>query len=177
MHSNVQNVPYGYEPPVLKEKGSLIYYDSFEHTCDEELDQVVKLAVDRSFARLVFYPIHEETWRRMSKKPITAYHKREKKLNEWMQQNNRDRPITIDGWEGKRKKYTPMDSALRHLTETLAAPHFLFLTPEMANLFAAFNSFEEWIVKVRLLLSAEPEMLHPRLEKYGGRWNSVNNLE
>jgi DNA segregation ATPase FtsK/SpoIIIE-like protein len=161
----VQSVPYGYEPPAEEERGTLIYYDTFEQTLDEELDAAVETAHDRSFAKFVLYPIHEETMRRMSKSPVSAYYKREKRLYEWKQGQ-----VAIDGWEGKRKKYTPLDSALRHLTETLPAPHFLYLTPEMANLLASFSSFEEWIVKMRLVLSSEPTVLHPRLEKFRNRW-------
>ncbi|QMV44087.1 hypothetical protein [Cohnella cholangitidis] len=165
-----QKVPFGYEPPIERSSGTMIYYDSFEYTTDEELDVAVETADSRSFKKLVLYPIHEETMRRMSKDPISAYYKREKRLNEWARDRENDK-VSIDGWEGKRKKYTPIDAALRHLTETLPAPHFLYVTPETANLFSSFSSFEEWIVKIRLVLSAEPDRLHPRLEKYGHRWD------
>ncbi|WP_373232870.1 hypothetical protein [Cohnella sp.] len=171
MSKIVQNVPYGYEPPVDQVKGTLIYYDSFEQTLDEELDVAAETARVRSFARFVLYPIHEETMRRMTKSPVSPYYKREKRLYEWKQERGREE-VAIDGWEGKRKKYTPIDSALRHLTETLPAPHFIYISPEMANSFASFSSFEEWIVKIRLILSSEPSVLHPRLEKYRERWNS-----
>jgi hypothetical protein len=172
VNTKTQSVPFGYEPPAEREKGTLIYYDSFEHTTDEELDVAVENATTRSFTKLVLYPIHEETMKRMSKVPVSPYHKREKRLYEWKQERGQVR-VAIDGWEGKRKKYTPIDSALRHLTETLAAPHFIYVTPETANLFASFSSFEEWIVKIRLLVSTEPETLHPRLEQYRDRWNSI----
>jgi hypothetical protein len=172
MYTKVQSVPYGYEPPAEREKGTLIYYDSFEHTTDEELDLAVENSTARSFARLVLYPIHEETMKRMSKEPVSPYYKREKRLYEWKRERGLE-TVAIDGWEGKRKKYTPIDSALRHLTETLAAPHFIYVTPETANLFASFSSFEDWVVKIRLLLSSEPKTLHPRLEQYRDRWNSV----
>ena len=102
-----------------------------------------------------------------------AYYKREKRLYDWKQGRGQEKAV-VDAWEGKRKKYTPIDSALRHLTEILPAPIFLYLTPEMANLFASFSSFEEWIVKIRLILSSESTMLHPRLEKYHDRWDFVN---
>ncbi|BBI32964.1 hypothetical protein [Cohnella abietis] len=174
MPNIVQSVPYGYEPPVDREKGTLVFYDTFEETTDSELDLAVKCAVARSFTKLVLYPIHEETMRRMSKKAaVSPYYKREKRLYEWLLERG-NKITTIDGWEGKRKKYTPIDSALRHLTETLAAPHFIFVTPETANLFASFASFEEWIVKIRLILIAEPHIIHPKLEQYRHRWDIVN---
>jgi hypothetical protein len=172
VNTKVQSVPYGYEAPDEGEKGTLIYYDSFEHSTDGELDLAVKIATTRSFAKLVLYPIHEETVKRMSKEPVSPYYKREKRLYEWKRERGLE-TVAIDGWEGKRKKYTPIDSALRHLTETLAAPHFIYVTPETANLFASFSSFEDWVVKIRLLLSSEPKTLHPRLEQYHYRWNSL----
>lgn len=176
MNSNAQSVPYGYEPPAEREKGTLIYYDPFEHTTDEELDLAAECATARSFAMFVLYPIHEETAKRMSKDPVSPYYKREKRLYEWKRERGSE-AVAIDGWEGKRKKYTPIDSALRHLTETLNAPHFIYVTPETANVFASFSSFKQWIVKIRLLLSSEPKALHPRLEQYRNRWSSVERLE
>jgi hypothetical protein len=167
-----QKVPYGYEPPKDQAKGTLIFYDTFEETSDEELERALQALTNRSFARLVLYPIHEETSRRMSKNPVSAYHKREKRLVAWLREHEDGfEEVTLDGWEGKRKKYTPIDAALRHLTETLPPPHFLLLSPETANAFASFSSFEPWIGKIRLLLLAEPTRIHPRLEQYRGRWS------
>lgn len=165
-----QRVPYGYEPPVDRTRGTLIYYDSFERVSDEELDAAAETAVRRGFARIVFYLLHEETVKRMSKESVIAYYKREKRLLEWKRERGEER-VEIDGWEGKRKKYTPMDSALRHLTETLPGPHFLYLSPETANVFASFSSFEDWIGRIRLLLSEAPAVVHPKLERYRSRWD------
>ncbi|MFC5531313.1 hypothetical protein [Cohnella yongneupensis] len=167
-----ERVPYGYNPPADKEKGTLIYYDTFEHATDDSIAIAAAVADDRSFARLVLYPIHEETAKRMSKEPVSPYYKREKRLSEWLSEFGSD-DITLDGWEGKRKKYTPMEAALRHLTETLPAPHFVMLAPETANLFASFASFEEWIVRVRLIVTSEPRMIHPRLDRYRHRWEAL----
>ncbi|CAM3923713.1 hypothetical protein COLU111180_14785 [Cohnella lubricantis] len=175
MSHAAERVPYGYEPPIERNRGTLIYYDSFERVSDEELDAAVETAEARSFARIVLYLIHEETVRRMSKLPAVAYHKREKRLLEWKRERGMEQ-AEIDGWEGKRKKYTPIDAALRHLTETLPAPHFLYLSPEMANTFASFASFEDWIVKIRLILATEPEEVHPRLERYRDRWDVAAGL-
>ncbi|NUU62226.1 hypothetical protein [Paenibacillus agri] len=170
MTRNIVHVPYGYEPPVEQRKGTLIFYDSFEHIQDSELAAAAKTATDRKFTKLVLYPLHEETVRRLSKEPVQAFYKREDRLHEWKREQGVSF-ITVEGWEGKRKKYTPLDSALRHLTERYPAPHFLYLTPDMANQFASFSSFEEWIVKVRLLLAEAPAFIHPRLEKYRHRWD------
>lgn len=171
MSRNNESVPFGYEPPPEgKQKGTLIYYDTFEDTTDGELDLAVDRIEQYAFDKLVLYPLHEETVRRMLKEPVSAFHKREKRLFEWKHDRGYSK-VVIEGWEGKRKKYTPMDSALRLLSEKYKAPYFLYITPEMANLFASFSSFEEWIVKIRLLLTAEPGDLHPKLEKYQHRWS------
>ncbi|WP_027085188.1 hypothetical protein [Cohnella panacarvi] len=166
-----ERVPYGYEPPVDRAKGTLIYYDTFEDTEDVELAAAAALAQDRSFSRFVIYPIHEETAKRMFSMPVSPYYKREKRLLQWLDEFGTGN-MTIDGWEGKRKKYTPIDTALRHLTETLPAPHIVYMTSETANLFASFASFEEWIVRVRLWLPAEPRSVHPKLAQYRHRWDA-----
>ncbi|MFB5673888.1 hypothetical protein ACE3NQ_10550 [Paenibacillus terreus] len=163
-------VPYGYEPPEESRKGTLIFYDSFEDVTDAELERAFAAFEQRAFARLVLYPLHEDTVRRMWKEPVSAFHKRQKRLEEWKLDSGHS-AVSIQNWDGKRKKYTPIDTALRYLTETYPSPYFLYMTPEMANLFASFSTFEEWIVQLRLLLSAEPETVHPRLEKFRHRWD------
>lgn len=173
MSRNNHQVPFGYEPPEMSRKGTLIYYDSFEHTTDLELTVAAEYAVSHDFEKFVLYPLHEESVRRMSKEPVQAYYKREDRLYEW-KRDLEQASVYIEGWEGKRKKYTPIDTALRHLTEYYSAPHFLYVTPEMANLFASFTSFDTWIKKIRLILSSEPERMHPRLESYRHRWNTVD---
>lgn len=83
MKRDIQHVPYGYEPPVEQRKGTLVFYDSFEHITDQELVIAAKTATDRRFTKLVLYPLHEETVRRMTKEPVSAYYKREDRLHEW----------------------------------------------------------------------------------------------
>ncbi|AJS58833.1 hypothetical protein [Paenibacillus sp. IHBB 10380] len=177
MTRNIQTVPYGYVPPIEKRKGTLVFYDSFEHTTDDELEAALQTTMKHSFTKLVLYPLHEETLRRMSPQDeVSALYKREKRLNLWT--SGLDHSVVVmEGWESKRKKYTPIESALRHLTHMYPAPHFLYLTPEMANLFASFTSFEEWIVKIRLILSSEPVTLHPKLEKYNHRWKTIHSMD
>ncbi|QYR19168.1 hypothetical protein KZ483_14480 [Paenibacillus sp. sptzw28] len=176
MIRNADAVPFGYEPPAEQRKGTLIYYDSFEHTTDEELDAAAWQIEILSFAKLVLYPLHEETVRRMTKEPVTANYKREDRLHKWKRERVRS-DIVIEGFEGKRKRYTPIDSALRYLTEKYKSPYFLYMTPQTANMFASYSSFEEWIVKLRLLLFAEPREVHPRLEKYRHRWKTVGETK
>ncbi|WP_429375452.1 hypothetical protein [Paenibacillus sp. DS2015] len=114
--------------------------------------------------------------RRMSPQDqVSALYKREKRLNLW---NGLDHDVVVmEGWESKRKKYTPIESALRHLIHKYSGPHFLYLTPETANVFASFTSFEEWIVKIRLILTSEPAKLHPKLKQYRHRWKTVQDMD
>ncbi|RRJ61665.1 hypothetical protein EHV15_00760 [Paenibacillus oralis] len=177
MRQNIQ-VPFGYEPPVPSRKGTVIFYDSFMHISDEELDFAAKEAARRAFAKLVLYPLHELTVKRMSNEQAGPFYQREDRLHEWKRERGAaDVEVLVEGWEGKRKKYTPADAAFRYLTEKYPAPYFLYMTPDMANRFAGFSSFEEWIVKLRLLLSDNPAVPHPKLEKYRHRWNVAGETE
>ncbi|MFC4779049.1 hypothetical protein ACFO9Q_19825 [Paenibacillus sp. GCM10023252] len=164
------NLPYGYELPEEQRGGTLIYYDVFEGTLDAELHRAVAVRDALAFDRLVLYPLHEETVRRMTGEKVSAYYRRADRLHDWKRHSSHA-GVIVEGLEGKRKKYTPIDSALRHLVDAYKGPYFLYLTPDMANLFASFSSFEEWIRKLRLVLTAEPKSLHPRLEKYRHRWD------
>ncbi|KOP67866.1 hypothetical protein AMS62_23385 [Bacillus sp. FJAT-18019] len=169
MPRNLEYVPYGYVPPKPTTKGTLIFYDLFEQI-QEELQRAVTIKEERSFEKLVLYPLHEETARRMFKGTVSPYHKREKQLEEWIGEHAA-RSVVIESFESKRKKYTPIDTALHHLAEKYKGPYFLLLTPEVANSFASYSSFEEWIVKLRLILLSKPSYLHPRLEKFSHRWD------
>ena len=172
MKRNLQHMPYGYEPPKESVKGTLIFYDTFEHTTEQELDKAYQVMKQSSFSRLVLYPLHEETVKRMTKEQAIPFYKREKALMEWIQETAGNQ-VVVEAWEGKRKKYTPIEAALRHLTEKYPGPHFLYLTPDLANAFASYSSFEEWITKIRLILSSEPALLHPRLTKFHSRWSTA----
>ncbi|MBD2869916.1 hypothetical protein [Paenibacillus arenilitoris] len=172
MSDIAQKVPFGFEPEADIRKGTIIFYDSFEHISGRELDMAASITRERSFAKLVLYPLHEQTVKRMSKEPVSALYKREDKLFEWKKEQG-GADIVIERLEAKRKKYTPIDAALRHLTESYPLPAFLLLTGETANQFASYSSFEEWIGKIRLILLEEPNPLHPRLERNRHRWESV----
>ncbi|WP_145409490.1 hypothetical protein [Paenibacillus xylanexedens] len=170
MANSYTNVPYGYEPPAASRKGTLIFYDTFEQITDGQLEHALNLANSRAFAQLVLYPLHESTFKRMRPGSILPYFKREDRLHEWRREHS-DARIRVEGLEGKRKKYTPMDTALRHIKAEYPAPHFLYLTTEMANLFASFDSFNEWIKEVRIIIDGPATELHPRLEQNKNRWD------
>lgn len=75
MSGKYTNVPYGYEPPPATRKGTLIFYDSFEHVTDEQLERAAAIADTRSFVQLVLYPLHENTVKRMSKDGVQPFTK------------------------------------------------------------------------------------------------------
>jgi hypothetical protein len=163
------NVPYGFEPAAPTRKGTLVFYDSFQHVTDEQLERAATILDTRAFKQLVLYPLHESTVKRMSRDAVQSFYQREDRLHEWRRDHS-SLPIRVEGLEGKRKKYTPIDSALRHIQTEYAAPLFLYMTAEMANLWASFDSFTEWIKQVRLIVDGQPGEMHPKLEQYRHRW-------
>ncbi|PQP81135.1 hypothetical protein C0Q44_22135 [Paenibacillus sp. PCH8] len=169
MSGKYASVPYGYEPPAVSRKGTLTFYDSFEHVTDEQLERAAAALDTRSFVQLVLYPLHEATVKRMTRDAVQAYYKREDRLHDW-RRNHPTLRIRVEGLEGKRKRYTPLDTALRHITAEYPAPYFLYMTVEMANLFASFDSFKDWIKELRIIIDGQSEDLHPRLEQYRHRW-------
>ncbi|MCM3781656.1 hypothetical protein M3231_01605 [Neobacillus mesonae] len=173
MPREVYSVPYGYEPAEEESKGTMIYYDDFEGIEDSDLSNALTIAETKKFKKLVLYPIHEATVKRMIKHGTQPFYKREDRLHDWKREQQENKMIAIEGWEGKRKKYTPMEAALRHLMEHYPAPYFLYLSPVYANLFASYSFFEEWITKIRLIINDTPRELHPNLQKYENRWDIV----
>jgi hypothetical protein len=163
------NVPFGYEPAEPSRKGTLIFYDSFENVTDEQLERAAAIMNARAFKQLVLYPLHESTVKRMSRDAVQSFYKREDRLHEW-RRDHASAPIRVEGLEGKRKKYTPIDTALRHIQAEYPSPLFLYMTLEMANQWATFDSFMDWIKELRLIIDGQPEEVHPRLEQYRHRW-------
>lgn len=168
MPRKTEYVPFGYEPPTPATKGTLIFYDPFEQV-QELVERAVQTKQKRAFSKLVLYPLHEETMKRMFKVQVSPFYKREQELQEWLDERGASF-VVVESFEAKRKKYTPIDTALRHLVEKYGSPHFVLMTPEIANAFASYSSFEEWIVRLRLILVSEPKHPHPRLDKFRHRW-------
>ncbi|GIP42751.1 hypothetical protein J45TS6_12100 [Paenibacillus sp. J45TS6] len=173
MAREVHAVPFGYEPPKEMYKGSLIYYDDFEKITDIQLSKAFQTVKERKFTKFILYPLHEATVKRMTNHPVLPFYKREDRLHEWKREQN-DSIITLENWEGKRKKYTPMEAALRHVTEKYKGPFFLMLSSEYANCFASYPFFDEWITKIRLILVDHPKFTHPKLEKNQHRWEVLS---
>lgn len=173
---NIQ-VPFGYEPPQEGKKGTLIVYDDFGESTVPELLQVFRFAEERGFTHVIFYPIHEETGRRMGLE-LTPYHRRVQGLQELLEDADPEIPagirVTLDQWEGKRKKYTPIETALDFLTEKNKGPYFVWMTERLAAKWGTYASFPEWIRKVRLVV-APPygNVLPPRMTEFETRWEYV----
>lgn len=185
MPREVIKVPYGYVPPAATRKGTLIAYGEFESMDSALWLQLLRAADERAFERLVLYPIHEETGKRMGLGTLSAYYKRLERVEELVQDTLEGKegmrapvPILIDKWEGKRRKYTPIDTALTFLTEKYPGPHFVYMSEDFAARFAVYQSFEEWIRKIRLLL-APPygNRLPSKLTAASNRWEYVQEHE
>ncbi|WP_159881955.1 hypothetical protein [Paenibacillus puerhi] len=170
-------VPFGYEPPKErdKERGTIWVYDSFEGYSMQELLPLLKLAEERQFAKLVFYPLHEETLRRMSKQAAEPYYRRVQALEALLEEADPLTDWTIERFEGKRKKYTPADTAFRFLEEKYSSPFFVYVTDDTARKLAGYEGFESWLTKVRLLVAGGDEQapLPALLAKHAGRWEHV----
>lgn len=171
-------VPFGYEPPAETQKGTLIVYDDFSEPRAAELLEIYRFAEERGFVHVVFYPIHEETGRRMGLADLAPYHRRVEGLQELLEETESQRPsgtkVTLDLWEGKRKKYTPVETALDFLTEKNRGPYFVWMTERLAGKWGSYASFPEWIRKVRLVVSPPyGNPLPPAMAQYESRWEYV----
>lgn len=169
-----QLMPFGYEPEEDTVKGTLVALGVFDDPARDKVPQLAELAAERAFATLVLLPQHDETLRRMGLRAENAYYKRVAGLEEWAADAAPRIPVTVDAWEGKRKKYTPLDTLLEFATEKYEAPHFAALSDTYADLFASYSSFDDWIRRVRLLVLARPGYEPPpKLASYGHRWEAV----
>lgn len=167
-------IPFGASHPKSDRKGTVIYYDDFQDVSDEQLRAALDYVRERKFKKLIFYPLNEETVSRMdANKQVDPLYKREQRLQDWMSQLPDTYDLGIELWEAKRKKYTPIEAALRHITTKYAAPHFIYMSPRYSHLFASYSSFEEWISKLRLIVSEPMPSIHPKLQKYESRWDII----
>lgn len=176
-----RQVPFGYEPPVEAKTGTLIVYGDFPAPEAAELAEIYRFAGQRGFDRIVLYPIHEETARRMGLITLAPYHRRLQELQEAMEEAEPFLPAgakaLLDQWEGKRKKYTPVDTALGFLTEKHRGPFFLWMPEALAVKWAGYDSFKQWIRQLRLVVAPPAEGAgHPALEQYRSRWEYARPL-
>ncbi|RTE05789.1 hypothetical protein [Paenibacillus whitsoniae] len=167
-------VPFGYEPPEEKRKGTVLVFETFEDWTEADVRSLVDWAENKSFKRLIFYPQHEETLRRMDIRAEMPYHARVKQLQAYLEEVDTALRVEVDQWEGKRKKYTPLDTSLTFLTDKSPEPHFMCMSDRYANLFVTYPSFKEWIRKARLVILRQFHVpLNPQLQAYEGRWEVI----
>ncbi|WP_248929200.1 hypothetical protein [Paenibacillus hamazuiensis] len=170
------HVPYGYNNQQKSgPKGSLFVYDSMEGWERGDFERVIAWAAEKQYAKLVWFPLHEETVRRMGTGPVRPFYRRAEELEEMIGELESGEVYqTVEDWEGRRKKYTPMETAFRFLTEKYPGPHAVYMTERTANLFAGYASFDEWIRKIRLVIvpSSAP-VFHPKLLSNENRWERL----
>ncbi|MDD9267966.1 hypothetical protein ACFPES_13090 [Paenibacillus sp. GCM10023248] len=167
-------VPFGYEPPPQSRKGTLFIFETFEDWTEADINACTAWAEEKKFVRAIFYPQHEETLRRMEITCEEPYYARVKHLESLLKSANTTVQLDLDTWEGKRKKYTPMDTSLHFLTDKSPGPYFLCLSDRYANQFVTYPSFKEWIRKLRLYINEQFHVpLSSRLDEYAGRWETV----
>lgn len=168
-------VPFGYEPPAQTHKGTVFVFETFEDWTGAELHAFTAWAEERKFVRAIFYPQHEETLRRMDIPVQQPYYARVKHLESLLKQAETTIQLDLDTWEGKRKKYTPIDTSLTFLTDKTQGPFFVCMSDRYANLFVTYPSFKEWIKKVRLVIIVQFHVpLHGKLNEYAQRWETID---
>ncbi|MEW9698718.1 hypothetical protein [Paenibacillus sp. SI8] len=168
-------VPFGYEPPAQSRRGTLFIFETFEDWTEDDVNGIAAWADKRKFVRAIFYPQHEETLRRMGISCEMPYYARVKLLESFLKHSSSLVSLDIDAWEGKRKKYTPLDTSLNFLTDKNPGPYFLAMSDRYANLFVTYPSFKEWIKKVRLVILTRYEVpLHEKFHAYADRWEMIN---
>lgn len=166
-------VPFGYEPPKASIKGTVLVFETFEEWTREDVDRLTAWAIDKKFARIILYPQHEETLRRMGIPCQQPYYQRVKQM-EQLADEAQGISVQVDAWEGKRKKYTPMDTSLHFLTDKYPGPYFVAMNDRVANLFVTYKNFEDWIKKVRLVVFVTFHVpLSEKLQAYSDRWEAV----
>ncbi len=167
-------VQFGFEPVKQEIKGTLFILDPFQGSTLPAISKIIDFSEERKINKVVFYPLSGETLKRMGIEERIPFYKRVKELTEGLDQISFP-SVTIDQWDGKRKKYTPVDLALSYLTEKYNGPHFLLLSLEMANLVATYQHFETWIKHIRLFIIARTNVgFHPKLEKFKSRWEVID---
>jgi nicotinic acid mononucleotide adenylyltransferase len=164
-------VPFGYEPPKAAKKGTVLVFETFEDWTNEDMTRLIAWATEKKFVRIILYPQHEETLRRMDIPCQIPYYQRVKQLEQLIKEAEPGIKVDVDAWEGKRKKYTPMDTSLNFLTEKYPGPFFVAMNDRYVNGFVTYKNFEEWIKKVRLVVLLTFHVpLHHKLEAYKERW-------
>lgn len=168
-------VPFGTEPSDYEfTKGIIIVYDTFDDSEEELVNKAVELAETRNFDKVILYPLHEKTGRRMDIEVLSGYRQKVKILEDIISHLNTDITVEICKLEGKRSKYTPIDTTLSFISEFHKGPYFLMMPDFIANKFATYSSYDKWIREVRLMIhKKENESLHSKIKNKEKRWEWV----
>ena len=75
-------VPFGYDSRKLRRGQSC--FETFEDWTAQEMSAFIAWAEERKFVRVVFYPQHEETLRRMDIRAELPYYARVKQLKNFL---------------------------------------------------------------------------------------------
>ncbi|PWK15647.1 hypothetical protein [Tumebacillus permanentifrigoris] len=177
MAKDKRMVEHGYDPKIAQDpaRGTILMLDAFVDFEAADLAKIVEFAEVRNFAQIVLFPHHEKTAKNMGWTELPAFHKRLKAVDAMVD----DLPstavrVTVDNWEEKRKKYTPLELILRYFEEKYRPPYFLYVTDGYANAMAQFASFDECMKKVRLVIDQKYDVpAHPKLTKVEHRWEYV----
>lgn len=146
-------VPFGYTEPQVKTKGTVFVYGTGEHWSIRWMKALEKWSADKGMARVILFPQHEDTLRRMDISSFLPYHERIEHIKQSL--NDAGVLFELDEWEGKRKKYTPMDTSLRFLTDKYTGPYFLLMDDLYASRFSKYKDFKQWIKKLRLVIEEQ----------------------
>jgi hypothetical protein len=155
-------------------KGTLFVFGDFDDIVEKELNSIFEFANERNFVKVVLYPHHDLTLRRMGIQVKNPYHSRVKWLEELASLSVNPIPTVIDEWEGKRKKYTPVETSLAFLKSKYPAPYFLYADQGYAVKISSYVTFEDWIREVRLFIKGDGRFIATKnLEKYNNRWEII----
>lgn len=169
-------VPFGTNPEDYEfTKGVIISYDIFDDTNnDDKITRAIEIAENRDFDKIIVYPLHEKTARRMDIDIRNGYKNRVYNLEDSITHSSTDVYIELCKLEGKRSKYTPIDFALSFITEHHKGPYFLLMPDYIANKFSTYSTFDKWIREVRLIIVKETnEPLTTKLLDKKSRWEWV----
>lgn len=168
-------VPFGTNPEEYEfTKGVVIVYNTFDGNINELIQKAIQTAEDRKFDKVLLYPLHEKTSKRMDIEILLGYKQRVKEIENALLDVLSDVQVEICKLEGKRSKYTPIDFTLSFISEHHKGPYFLLMPDYIANKFASYSSFDKWIREVRLMIFKDyNEILHPKLESNKKRWEWI----
>lgn len=151
------HVGYGDGEEAMSVKETLLCYGVFGESDEVLVDEAVSLSRDRDSFRVVFYPFHEKTLKRMGLESEMPYHRRVKQVQGWLEEIDSDVHAEVDQWEGKRKKYTPVEASFRFIQEKHGGRIVLALTREMHAILSSYKTFESLMKDTEVVILDKEE--------------------